>query len=525
MLCVFVAIASVLCVDARPQLAIPWPCVSVAFSAPGPGDPKPKRGSPHSSSLGRPEFPTDPATKTWAVEPGSRSCPASAATSPPSSSTPSSWQPGRHKGSNSDDSLCDPSLELDFVNHRQLGPTEPLHARSRSESFSSEDLIPSKDTAMLPRDTSTPAHSARGRLEHPAHWNGPLAPDGIQKKGAASPHPSARTSPSSEMVTLEEFLEESNRASPTLDTPSCRDDLLSDYFRKAHDVPAMGGQPGPPPRKEGAKMPTSLVAPTLKMSASPSERKPQRPGQLVKPNFRPPEAGVPTTAPTRSAQPPQTLSLGRVRPAPGPPVASTSRSASLSRAFSLASADLLRASGPEACKQEPPQKPGGPVAPSGGREAGAHGVARERTPLLRKAGGVGQSPRSRPPDTRRFSLAPPKEERLGALQQSATAPALASGSSSSSSPFQPFSPTAAPTARTKSQGPTHAGEVATVAPVRAGPCPVDGDMGPSEGLSAKCPGRSMAPEDLGRGGSSRSVPASPEPGGDPQTVWYEYGCV
>lgn len=96
------------------------------------------------------------------------------------------------------------------------GPAEPLHVRPRSESFSSEDLIPSKDTAVLPRDTSTPAHCSRGRLEHPAHWNGPLAPDSVQKRGAASPHHSARASPSSEMVTLEEFLEESNRASPTL---------------------------------------------------------------------------------------------------------------------------------------------------------------------------------------------------------------------------------------------------------------------------------------------------------------------
>ncbi|XP_032734533.1 protein Daple isoform X2 [Lontra canadensis] len=545
----------------------------------GPGDLKPKQGSPHRGSLDRTDASADPAVKLWPSELSSRTCSTSAITTTPSSSTSLSRHPGRTKGYNSDDSLCDPSLELEF-NHRPYvsrpdslessrntssdssplnlkGSSDQLHGRS--ESFSSEDLIPSRDTAALPRDASTPGRTALGRHEYPPPWNGPLPQDGVQKRGTAQPHVGGRPcspSPSSEMVTLEEFLEESNRSSPTPDAPSCRDDLLSDYFRKASDLPATGGQPGPPTRKEGAKMPTSFVAPTIKMAISTSEGKLPKPGQYVKPSFRAAEAEALPSGPPRQVQPPQSLSLGRPRQAAMPPTSHTpaSRSASLSRAFSLASADLLRASGPEACKQEAPQKLGGPDS-SGGRETGSHvlqsptppsshSLARERTPLVGKTGGSGQGPgpRSRPPDVRRFSLAPPKEERLAPLQQSATAPAIVAGaggscSGSSSSQTQHFPPAAAQATRTKAQTPPHAAEVAPVAPVRGLLSLSEGDgvprQGHSEGLPAKSPGRSpdlaphpsRAPEDFSRGSSLKSTPASPEPGGDPQTVWYEYGCV
>ncbi|XP_032964255.1 protein Daple isoform X2 [Rhinolophus ferrumequinum] len=548
----------------------------------GPGDLKPRRGSPHGGSLDHADASADPAVKPWPSELGSRTCSSSAVTTAPSSSTPISRHPGRTKGYNSDDSLCEPSLELEFTNHRQYvsrpgslessrnassdssplnlkGSSDQLHGRS--ESFSSEDLIPSRDTATVPRDTSTPGRTALGRHEYPQprERNGPLPQEGIQKRGAAQPHGGVRpcsSSPSSEMVTLEEFLEESNRGAATPDTPSCRDDLLSDYFRKANDPPAIRGQPGPPARKEGAKMPTSFVAPTIKMAVNTSEGKLLKPGQYVKPSFRPSEAEASPSAPLRQVQPPQSLSLGRPRPAALPPAAHTpaSRSASLSRAYSLASADLLRATGPEVCKQESPQKPGGTEA-SGSRETGSHtlqshtapssqSLARERTPLMGKAGGScqGPGPRNRPLDLRRFSLAPPKEERLAPLQQSATAPALATGGGSdggcgSNSQLQHFSPAANPAARTKPQTPQHSGEVVAVTPVRAGLSLSEGDgvpgQGHSEGLPAKSPGRSpdlaphvsRAPEDFSRGNNSKSTPASPEPGGDQQTVWYEYGCV
>lgn len=291
-------------------------------------------------------------------------------------------------------------------------------------------------------------------------------------------------------------------------------------------------------------MPTSFVAPTIKMSVNTSEGQQPKPEHYVKPNLRPSEAEALAAMPSRQVQPPQSLSLGRPRQATVPQTCHlpVSRSASLSRAFSLASADLLRASGPEACRPESPQKPGCHEA-SGTRETslqGSHILARERTPVVGKVDSSSPGPgtRGRPLDTRRFSLAPPKEERLAPLQQSATAPALATGCSSGSNPqIQHFSPTVAPAVRTKPRVPQHSGEVATVAPVRPGLSTSEGDGGPGHGYSerllTKSPGRSSdlaphlkrGPDDFSQGNSSKSTPASPEPGGDPQTVWYEYGCV
>ncbi|XP_058148406.1 protein Daple isoform X2 [Dasypus novemcinctus] len=533
----------------------------------GPGDLKPKRGSFPGGSLNRTDASADPAMRSRPAELGSRTCSASAIAAVPSSSTPLSRHPGHAKGFNSDDNLCEPSLELELTNPRQYasrpsslessrntssnssplnlkGSSDQLHGWS--ESFSSEDLIPSRDPGALPREACPPGRPALGRHEGPLARNGPLAQEGIPKRGRA-----CSASPSSEMVTLEEFLEESNRGSPTRDTPSCRDDLLSDYFRKANDPAAAAGAPGPPARKDGARMPTSLVVPTVKVAVTAAEGRQLKPGQYVKPSFRAVEAETPPSGPPRQAQPPQCLSLGRPRqaavaPASHPPA---SRSASLNRAFSLASADLLRASGPDTCKQEPPQKPGGAEAP-GGREAGgrplrsptppgSHAPAQERTPLAGKAGSScqGPGPRGRPLDPRRFSLAPPKEERLAPLPQSATAPAIASGVGGGGSQLQHFSPAAAPAARTKAKTSAFSGEVAAVAPVRAGLGLSEGDAVPGpgygEGVPAKSPGRSpdatphaaRGPEDFGRGSGSKSRPASPEPGGDQQTVWYEYGCV
>nr|XP_036847572.1 protein Daple isoform X3 [Manis javanica] len=470
------------------------------------------------------------------------------------------------KGSNSDDSLCEPSLELECTNHRQRvsrpgssdsnrnassdssplnlkGSSDRLHGRC--ESFSSEDLIPSRDTATLPRDASTPGHTALGRHEYPPPRNGPLPEEGIQKWAMAQPHAGTRpcsASPSSEMVTLEEFLEESGRTPCSPDAPSCRDDLLSDYFRKASDPPAVGGQPGPPTRKEGAKMPTSSVAPTVQVAVNTPEGKLLKPGQYVRPNFRPAEAEAARSRSPRQVQPPQSLSLGRPRQATTAPLPHTAagRSTSLSRAFSLASADLLRASGPEACKQESPQKPGGPEA-SGVRATGSHTLqspmppgshssVQERTPPGGKAGGScqGPAPRSRPLDVRRISLALAKDERLAPLRPSTLAPA-AGGSSGRNSP-QHSSLAAAPAARTKPQTPTPPGDGATITPLRAGPSLSEGDgvpgQGHSEGRSPDSASRaSRVPEDFSRGSSLRSTPASPEPAGDQQTVWYEYGCV
>uniref|UniRef100_A0A8C9QID5 Coiled-coil domain containing 88C n=1 Tax=Spermophilus dauricus TaxID=99837 RepID=A0A8C9QID5_SPEDA len=401
----------------------------------GPGDLKPKQGSPYGGSLDHTEASTDPAMKSWPSELGSRTCSASAITAAPSSSTPTPRHPVRTKG----ESLLFPpasrpgSLESSRNTSSNSSPpslkgsSDQLHGWS--ESFSSEDLIPSRDPATLPREASAPGRSALGRHENPPPRNGPLPQEGAQKRGTAPTHTGMRpcsASPRREMVTLEEFLEESNRSSPSHDAPpGCPDDLLlRDYFRTANNFVAIRSLPGPPARKEGAKMPVSHVAP-IKMALGTPEGKQPKPGHYMKPNFRPAEAEAPASTPPRQAQPPQSLSLA--------------------------------------------------IAMGGG--------------------------------------------------------------SGSSSQLQHFSPVATPTARTKPKMSPHSGEVATIAPVRAGLSGSEGDgvpgQGYNEGLPAKSPGRSpdsaphgsRGPEDLSRGGSSRSAPASPEPGGDPQTVWYEYGCV
>ncbi|KAK2101842.1 Protein Daple [Saguinus oedipus] len=343
------------------------------------------------------------------------------------------------------------------------------------------------------------------------------------------------------MVTLEEVLEESNRSSPTQDTPSWRDDLLSDYFREASHPPAVGGQPGPPARKEGAKMPIGFVALAVKMVAPASERKPLKPGQCVKPNSRLTEAEAPHLAwpPDRPSLPTKSLSLGRPQQAPVPAAshAPAGRGASLNRAFSL----------PEACKQESPQKLGAPEA-SGGRETGSHTLPSPAPPAPTAWPGSGPhlwerlaAPvRARVPEAGRWArgaspwlpqrrrgwppcISPPQPPPLP-RQVLVLAVVAATPSSRTSHLLQP-------------KAPPHSGEVATMAPCRAGLNLSEGDgvpgQGCGEGLRAKSPGLSpdSAPhpgqglEDFSRKSSSKSTPASPESGGDQQTVWSEYGCV
>uniref|UniRef100_A0A5F8GT10 Coiled-coil domain containing 88C n=1 Tax=Monodelphis domestica TaxID=13616 RepID=A0A5F8GT10_MONDO len=597
------------------------------------GDLKQKRGSPHGGSSDHFEGSTDSVVKHWHTELGSRAHSTSAIHLTPSSSTPIPRHTGLPKGYNSDDNLCEPTPELEFTNHRQHGSSDRIHGRS--ESFGSEDLVPSREAATLPRDVALSRSAlAVNRQEHPPARNGSIPHESLQKNTPGQPHAirQSSASPGSEMVTLEEFLEESNRGSPsnwphTLnDTekislqqflleaeslhPSCpspshffqhleprgledpvlgpaipeemlsagasrrasslylprdtstgRDDLLNDYFRKANDPPAIGNPLGPPLRKEGTKMPTNFVAPTIKMAVNTAEGKLLKPGQYVKPHFRQTEPEPPAIPPgsLRLAQPPQSLPLSKPKQATLPPPSSApaGRGASLSRAFSLASADLLRASGPDAYKQEPSQKLGADT--HGGREAGSqalrlppsssagpHGLSRER-PQSAKIVGSSQGPgsRHRPFDSRRFSLAPPKEERPPLLPPSSTSPAISSSGCGtglsqqqehpSPGPGPPFSSIPVSAARTKPKSPPHAGEVATVAPVRLAPQFPEGDgpswQGPSDGFLSK--GQTKAPdaahspglEELARGGNSKSTPGSPEPSGDQQTVWYEYGCV
>ncbi|XP_053882721.1 protein Daple isoform X1 [Malaclemys terrapin pileata] len=615
-------------------------------------DLKQNRISQHGGSNDNVENSADSATK-HCVELGSRTYSTSAIHLTTSSSTPTSRHQSKPKGYNSEDNLCDQSSEVEFSRNRQhvskpnslessrnaSSSSSPLNLKGssdriygRAESLSSEDMVPSRDTPALPRDSysyhSTSAIlSSNNRQDPSLHGNGSISYDIPQRSNPSQSYAGRQrsASPDSDMVTLEEFLEETNKLSPPSrqhslneteiislhqflleadalypschfpshslhqepscsvepvlsrscrdslrhrtgrgnrratslyiprDTSSSRDDLLSDYFRKANEPPPIGNQLGQPGRKETAKTPTSYVSPTIKMTIASEEGRVAKPGHYVKPNLRPAESEVLANAtgsfklpPTPPHQP-----LSGLRPMAQPQETSTmsQRNASLSRAFSLASADLLRATGPETYRQESPQKLGADVR--AGKDSGSqtlrlsvppgsHATVRDR-PQSAKAACTLQAvdSRCRQLDVRRLSLAPPKEERpLSFHQSSASAGAnsVQQQERVSAVPGQRYSPTQYTPAKVKSKPAARSGEVATVTPVRAASSNSEGDVtqgqSQSDALINKCQSRSPEVhtgaggiEESNRGGSSRSTPGSPDPHGDQQTVWYEYGCV
>uniref|UniRef100_A0A8C8CTA0 Calponin-homology (CH) domain-containing protein n=1 Tax=Oncorhynchus tshawytscha TaxID=74940 RepID=A0A8C8CTA0_ONCTS len=282
---------------------------------------------------------------------------------------------------------------------------------------------------------------------------------------------------------------------------------------------------GRPALRDGAKTPTSYVTPTLKRDtdlqrAGEMPGRNSKPGQSVRPIVRLPEGSTstPQTLPNRASN---GLGTGG-RPSPlGPPAPRGGGlgSSSLSRTFSLASADLLRSNGPDSYRID--RETGGSPSQSGGggsvdgvvRRPGAGAMARERPHSARLAGPSDIDPR-------RLPLAPPKEEPL-----SLTLPQHHSSSLS----LQPerYGGRTPPGSTPRNNGPStgqqqgrpnpqqnHRGEVAMVTPVRANsPLLKKPEVGGGGGLSC------------GTGEPPTSTPASPDPNNDPQTVWYEYGCV
>ncbi|XP_043371899.1 protein Daple isoform X2 [Dermochelys coriacea] len=615
-------------------------------------DLKPNRISQRGGSNDNVENSADSATK-YCMELGSRTYSTSAIHVTTSSSTPTSRHQSKPKGYNSEDNLCDQSPEAEFSRNRQYvskpnslensrnasSNSSPLnlkgssdHIHGRSESLSSEDMVPSRDTPALPRDgyichSTSAILSSNNRQDPSLHRNGSVSYDIPQRSNPTQSYAGRQrsASPGNDMVTLEEFLEETNKLSPPSrrhilneteiislhqflleadalypschfpshslhqepsrsvepvlnhsccdsvshrtgrgsrratslyiprDTSSSRDDLLSDYFRKANEPPPVGNQLGQPGRKETAKMPTSYVSPTIKMTIASEEGRVAKPGHYVKPNLRPAES-EPLANTTGSLKLPPTLPhqpLNGLRQMAQPQQTSTmsQRNASLSRAFSLASADLLRATGPETYRQDSPQKLGADVRAgkvSGSQtlrlsvSPGSHATVRDRPQSAKAAWTLqGVDSHCRQLDVRRLSLAPPKEERPLSFHQSsasATANSVQPQERVSTVPGQHYPPIQYTPAKVKSKPAPRSGEVATMTPVRAASTNTEGDVtqgqSRSDALITKCQSRSPEGhigaggiEESNRGGSSRSIPGSPDPHGDQQTVWYEYGCV
>lgn len=244
---------------------------------------------------------------------------------------------------------------------------------------------------------------------------------------------------------------------------------MADYFIRSPAPPAPTGR--------DQVTPTSYVTPTVQSFK-------QRPGQSVKPSPRQP--------------------VGQ-SPASGQAVTQRT-SQSLNRAFSLASADLLRSNGPDSFRGNE----GSPGQSDVVRRHGGAANGRER-PLSAHLSGAtnqhGDGSFLNPPIHHSSSLNLQTERYTERERDRGRTPVSRNGPSSSS-PSYP-----------------HRGEVAMVTPVRAVPSPW-----PSE-----APEHGEAPREGPPGDSShikceaverpKSTPASPDPNNDPQTVWYEYGCV
>uniref|UniRef100_A0A8C2D923 Coiled-coil domain containing 88C n=1 Tax=Cyprinus carpio TaxID=7962 RepID=A0A8C2D923_CYPCA len=330
----------------------------------------------------------------------------------------------------------------------------------------------------------------------------------------SSQRPTSRrpSSPGSEMVTLQEFLQESNALSPP--TTGSREDLTTDYFTRSTR---------PVPLRDDAKTPTNYVTPTIKTTPTELDGRAPKPGHSVKPSVWLTETSTPPsqsqTLPNRGAG---------LRSAPlqqSSPRGSVGGSASLSRTFSLASADLLRSNGPDSYRTEASSPSQNDVVV---RRSGV--VARERPMSARVAG---SSPLPGDPghvsvDPRRLSLAQPRDE-----LSLASPPPVHSSSMSLQAEREYTGSSRAGAVRSgpaQTRAAPHRGEVAMVTPVRAVSALrlKDLEEEPREQRQAESPLLKKADTaNLSHTTKEQptSKPASPDPNNDPQTVWYEYGCV
>lgn len=353
--------------------------------------------------------------------------------------------------------------------HNTSSSSSPVNCRDPSDRQLRSASLSSDDVTGLSQSQLALSRSATLPYDH--------APQRAQPQRGGGPRPKTRpSSPGSEMVTLEQFLHESNIQSPPMVSTGSREDLMADYFTRS---PA----PTAAPTRDPAP-PTSYVTPSVQ---SPGHRL----GQSVKPSPRQPVGQSPTSAGQRPGQ-------------------------SLSRAFSLASADLLRSSGPDGFR---------------GNEGGADGV------VLRRPGGGAASGRERPLSARLSSSTSQQADGGGGFLN----PPLHQSSSLTLQTERGRAPRNAPAAAAASSSPGYhhhhhrgGGEVAMVTPVR----PVQAtraDVDASEpgeplrnGRGSADPSHAHKDAERARCGSAerpKSTPASPDPNNDPQTVWYEYGCV
>ncbi|XP_069806824.1 protein Daple isoform X2 [Dendropsophus ebraccatus] len=467
------------------------------------------------------------ASRPRRIDPGSRAFSTSAIHLSPAASL-RSQQPGRAKGYSSDDNVFDqlPDMAIgpgglcvprsnSLENSRNASASSsPLTLKNsldlpsgRPDSMSSDDFIPTREAATLPRDSYISRNA--NKPEMASNRNSLVSPTNPERRPPSRTQPRPRSgSPGSEMVTLEEFLEESNQTSPPNDTSGAREDLLGEYCKKTNDSSDFGGLVVQAGYRDTAANGGQLSA---KLPGDAGEVRGGRPGQYVKPNLRPMDPGT-NPAPLRRPQMPQV-------PEPQHPGSLAARANSLNRAFSLATADLLKSNGPDQSRMEKPELETPMLKDFSNnilRTSTPTGSPRDRAQPAR----ISNTPKSddfrtRSLDTRRLSLAISREDKT--LQ-----PAL-----STSSLQQPSTSTQT-CGRGRPRPISRYGEVAMVSPVRpiSSIPEVEGQMGAA---NPKPPGTPSDPppsaEEDSYKTSPKSTPASPDPTADPQTVWYEYGCV
>ncbi|XP_069771986.1 protein Daple isoform X3 [Narcine bancroftii] len=426
---------------------------------------------------------------------------------------------------NSDDDLQAQLLELEFTKNGNASLGAADLTDREQDGLSGEDLVPNRVLGTAPTDNalyrSRSALLPSTRLEPAMAQRVPVSYSTLQrgKEGQLGSRTGA-SSPGSEMVTLEEFLQESGRSAAGA---SSRDDLLTDYYKRKSEPANLCEHPN---RKETPKMPTSPAG------SDSLDGRVCRPGQFVRPcphvsghessstpsprQMPPAQGGGPSTPKPveRAAQPqPQHMRAG------------SSRGSSLARAFSLASADLLRC---ESFRQEPQHRvplsrdngKGGWKSTADCRSSSLHPEPRER-PQSARTPATAVDICCRALDPRRLSLAPPKDERFLSLPQHL------GGLSPPPGEQQHIS-----------EDRRHLRETPPVSPMPGTPLQADEPKAWGRRARQDCnaspqcrsPGIGNTPqgaEDPGKGGTggSKSMPASPDPTSDQQTVWYEYGCV
>ncbi|KAG8561860.1 hypothetical protein GDO81_015507 [Engystomops pustulosus] len=568
--------------------------------------PKLNRMSYHGGSSEEVEG-SERASRLRRIEPGSRAFSTSAIHLSPAASL-RSQQPGRPKGFNSDDNIYDqlPDHDADHAGLRVPRPnnlensrnqstsSSPLTLKGRPESMSSDDFIPTKEAAMLPRDsfvsrTSSTLPGSGNKPEVASNRNSLVSHSAERRPPSHAQLRPRSGSPGSEMVTLEEFLEESNKIpppshrhsitdselitlqeflleadslhpsspspSPTFhlkeppesssgtstpsidyawrqhadqanrratslyiprDPSSGRDDMLEDYFKKQSESSHFGGPPVQIGYRDVQSAPPNHVNLSAKLSGDVGDVKSARPGQYVKPNLRPIDSTINQSASPRQPQIHQPVLTSRQVPEPQQP----GRSTSLNRAFSLATADLLKANGPDQNLMEKPDLESPMLKDFSShilRSSTPTGSPRDRPQSARISNpSRNDDLRTRSLDTRRLSLAVSREDKT--LQ-----PAL-----STMSLQQPCT-SAQTSGRGRPKPISRYGEVAMVSPVR----PISSIPeveSQTAAVNLQTPNKSdchspPTTENDPNKTSPKSTPASPDPTADPQTVWYEYGCV